>query len=137
MSSCYVLMHAPSPAEPGQTDQTRIDRLVEQRVTAQLDDLARLRAAGVDLAEELSAGKQGVAGRGGTLLAFTRVSRAIRQIIVLEQELMGLRAPPPRRAGVTIAKSLDAERDKPWPGGRPSAARPWPAALGSDLHDPR
>jgi hypothetical protein len=73
-------------------------RPIEQTGLA-LDDLHRLRALGMEAAERNERQAKGVltmrerdeAVPGDCGLRFTRIARAVRQIIVLEQETMGLR----------------------------------------------
>src|ERR1039457_5660226 len=90
----------------------------------QLGDLGKLRAMGMDFATELhrvamakspEAEDSPLAQDRNLALSFTRVSRAVRQIIVLEQELMGLRAPPVRHAANgnarTGRRAGDADRE--------------------------
>jgi len=66
----------------------------------QLDDLARLRALGMGMAEEVAGlntrvvseeTAEAVEACGVLSLAFSRVSRSVRQIVALEEEAMGLR----------------------------------------------
>ncbi len=73
----------------------------------QLGELERLRVAGMGTVQRISdwldGGMDGgearmLAGRSGMIAQFVRTSRAIRQIMVLEQELVGLRPAPDRDA---------------------------------------
>ena len=66
----------------------------------QLDDLARLRALAMGMAEEVASlnsrvvaeeTAEAVEACGVLSLAFSRVSRSVRQIVALEEEAMGLR----------------------------------------------
>lgn len=87
------------------SEPTAAARLVD----AQMADLARLRAIGMGIAEELDRQSSGIgkahgfAAVRGAIVSFARVSRSIRQIIVLEQEIIGLREGP-------AAKNRDALR---------------------------
>jgi hypothetical protein len=72
----------------------------DPRAQAQLAALARLRVIGMEMAERIGALSAELAGEKteealkgceGLALAFTRVSRAVRQVVALEQEAMGLR----------------------------------------------
>ena len=72
----------------------------DPRAQAQLADLARLRVIGMEMAERIGALSAELAGEKTEealegcerlALAFTRVSRAVRQVVALEQEAMGLR----------------------------------------------
>ncbi len=74
---------------------------------SRLDELARLREIGIAGAERISRCMQGkatpaeaalLASKDGLLVEFMRTSRAVRQVIVLEMELMGLRPAPDRDA---------------------------------------
>ena len=66
----------------------------------QLDDLARLRAFGMGMAEDISRltskvtaeeTREAVECCGVLSLAFSRVARSVRQVVALEEEAMGLR----------------------------------------------
>ena len=81
--------------------------VVVRETEAQLQDLNRMRAAGMMFIDRLERRANGllrydeekIFERGGDIFTgFARVSRAVRQIIVLEQEIFGLRAPPGPRA---------------------------------------
>jgi hypothetical protein len=72
-----------------------------------LDELQRLRAAGMGIAETMHGWLDGsvsdaelgvVVGRRGVVSEFCRVARAVRQVIALELELTGLRPAPDRDA---------------------------------------
>jgi hypothetical protein len=74
---------------------------------SRLDELARLRDIGIAGAERISRCMQGkatpaeaalLASKDGLFVEFMRTSRAVRQVIVLEMELMGLRPAPDRDA---------------------------------------
>ncbi len=74
---------------------------------SRLDELARLRQIGIAGAERISRCMQGkatpaeaalLASKDGLFVEFMRTSRAVRQVIVLEMELMGLRPAPDRDA---------------------------------------
>ena len=89
----------------------------EAIASAQLDDLARLRAAAMAMAERLAAPDDVVASTPTTptieqrALAFTRVARAVRQIIVLEQEMLGLRAYSPRQFPTSKEQRSEPQHD--------------------------
>jgi hypothetical protein len=81
------------------------DRAVEAYRQARLDELARLRGLALDRAERIGLafdGKLGpaevaeLAGKDGLLSRFFRSERAVRQIVILEMELLGLRPAPDR-----------------------------------------
>ena len=118
-------MSAAPQADPGRTDPAsdriadRIRELAagpaqEKRATAaeiwqaeQLGDLRRMREIGMNFVERLERRASGLLlereeraflDAGDICLGFARVTRAVRQIIVLEQEMLGLREPPVARA---------------------------------------
>lgn len=73
----------------------------------QFAELSRLKTLGMEKAEVLGRWAKGdlddtemraLAGMGGFAMEFVRISRAIRQLIVLEMELKGLREAPDRDA---------------------------------------
>jgi hypothetical protein len=73
----------------------------------QLQELARLRAAGMARAEEIGVFMNGgepqvvadaLLGKAGIIQQFARVARAVRQIITLEREIAGLCKGPDRSA---------------------------------------
>jgi hypothetical protein len=125
-------------------------RPVEQTGLA-LDDLHRLRALGMEAAERNERQAQGVltvreqdeAVRGDCGLRFTRIAKAVRQIVVLEQEMMGLRDVPVPK-GSAARPSADAAPDQRSPASTSAASGG--AGEGkegegkererSDLHDP-
>ena len=87
-------------------------------VESELADLCRLRAIGMEIAEqvgrraagELSGHQEKALGRtADATLSFARIARAIRQIVVLEQEIMGLRAPASAK-GRNVDPSYDQRR---------------------------
>ena len=99
--------------------------VVERETEAQLQDLNRMRAVGMGFIDRLDRRAQGLLrfdeekafeSSGDIFLGFARVSRAVRQIIVLEQEIFGLPQPPGLRAVNTNApratKPASAERDR-------------------------
>jgi hypothetical protein len=80
-----------------------------------VDDLARLRAIGMNHAERtdreasgiLTCAEQEAVGRGtDPAIKFVRVARAVRQIVVLQQEVLGLR--PVAGVRVVAEKAADA-----------------------------
>jgi hypothetical protein len=85
----------------------RIDNQVRARMELdQLECLRFARRASVNIIDKIdraTAGmleareEQPMSGTTDLCLAFTRVARAMRQIVVLEQEVAGLREPPTRR----------------------------------------
>lgn len=102
-----LVQPTPDPRDPDPAAER-----VARRVERQFEGLDRLRAIGLNLAERIdrvSAGEaskgeaRAFAGQQDIVLAFARLSRAVRQIIVLEQEMMGLRAPPAARASAGAA----------------------------------
>ena len=99
-------------------------------VESQLADLGDLRGAGMNLVRRMD---RRVAGKlpeeeakafgkiADPILSFARLSRSVRQIIVLEQELMGLRMPQLGR-DATYAERDDKSRlrgFRKWPGKDP------------------
>jgi hypothetical protein len=86
-----------------------------------LDDLHRLRALGMDSAERnerqasgtMTVRERDAAVPGDTGLRFTRIARAVRQIIVMEQELMGLRPVPTPRTGAARPAPAAASAESP------------------------
>jgi hypothetical protein len=93
---------APSPHPAGVPHD-----VVVRETEAQLQDLNRMRAAGmmfIDRMERRANGllrydEEKIFERGVDIFTgFARVSRAVRQIIVLEQEIFGLRPPSGTRA---------------------------------------
>jgi hypothetical protein len=88
---------------------------------ARLRELGRLREIGVRGAERISLCFQGklsaeeaaaVAGKDGLPMEFCRTARAVRQVIVLEMELVGLRAAPDREADHEALKGLNRAGEK-------------------------
>ena len=80
-----------------------IAELGAQAIARQLADLERMRAAGMELIEQIVAPAPSTSPAPTPeqrALAFTRLARAVRQIIVLEQEVLGLRCPNPRLSGL-------------------------------------
>ncbi len=86
-------------------------------------ELGRLRKAGMGTVAAISAFLEGglsvdeakpLIGRGSVVNEFLRVARAVRQIIVLEQELEGLRPAPDRDA---------TPKQRETPAGQPGAKR--------------
>ena len=83
----------------------------------QLDRLERMASFGMGLAEEIARRAALPHGQGqvsadelcGLSLAYTRVSRAVRQIIALEQEVMGLRAMRDRSAPVNMPRKAQED----------------------------
>jgi hypothetical protein len=98
-------------------------RRVPRETAASLDDMHRLRALGMEGAERnerqarglLTMAEQDAAVRCDTGLRFVKIARAVRQIIVLEQETMGTRPMPPGRAAheVPAAASRPRTEEKP------------------------
>jgi hypothetical protein len=90
---------------------------------ARLEELGRLRAIGVQGAERISLCFEGklsaedaavVAGKDGLPMEFCRTARAVRQVIVLEMELVGLRAAPDREADREALKQVNRQdEDRP------------------------
>ena len=88
--------------QPSNGSQTaEIARLTLKR----LDELDRLREAGMAQAERLTAAAEGLSaadeyrrmvGPGGTIAQFDKVAKAVRQVVVLEFELRGLFKAPER-----------------------------------------
>ena len=86
-------------------------------VAAQLADLARLRAIGMEMAERIGAmqarlaeepSEEALEGCATLTLAFTRVCRGIRQLVALEQEAAGLR--DPHQARMRARRNADTAR---------------------------
>jgi hypothetical protein len=106
-----------------------------RETAAALDDLHRLRALGMEAAERndrqarglMPAGERENAYPGDTGLRFVKIARAVRQIVVLEQEIMGLRPAPARRAAASAgtAKETGAPEAGPSPS-QPEAPGPHP-----------
>src|SRR5882724_8088507 len=94
-------MATPAPTAPEESDL----HPYAARKAWQLEALDRLAVMGMNLAERIERVSSGQASEADAavldgqdvVLAFTRVSRAVRQIIVLSQETMGLRALPGSR----------------------------------------
>ncbi len=108
MSPTFPISPVPANRPPGGEacggEQGDATALRERR----LDELERLLAAGMETVRQISQWSKGalgpdevkvLAGKGGIAEEYVRVARAIRQVIVLEQELMGLRPGPPRDGG--------------------------------------
>jgi hypothetical protein len=85
----------------------------------QLQELERLRETGMETARRISDWLDGgmddgeariLAGRTGMITQFVRTTRAIRQIMVLEQELVGLRPAPDRDAPPEPREAAQGER---------------------------
>ncbi len=83
---------------------------------ARLEELGRLRAIGVKGAERIGLCFEGalsaeeariVAGKDGLPMEFWRTTRAVRQVIVLEMELLGLRAAPDRDGDPDAPRDFD------------------------------
>jgi hypothetical protein len=94
----------PSPAAPDEEAA-----LARARTETQLDSLAEARELTLGflkrldrVAEGLSAERQVelLAENGQMILNVVRTDRAVRQIVAMEQEVMGLREPPAPRGGV-------------------------------------
>jgi hypothetical protein len=104
-----------------------------RETAAALDDLHRLRALGMESAERnerqarglLTMAEQENATPGDTLVRFVKVARSVRQIVVLEQETMGLRPMPERRMAA-------AERPS---SSQPKAAGPLPLPQAGEGQD--
>jgi len=116
-------------------------RELAMAITArQLQDLMAMRAVGMASVRQLERRMHGRLGpeeekvfarrSGGIINDFVKVARAVRQIIVLEQELMGLR-PSRRGKAVAIAK-LPALPSLPRSKGLPSI---FPTVLRDDTGD--
>ena len=94
-------MDTPAATVETETEQHPYDA----RRARQLAVLDRLEAMGMNLAERIDRVSSGTASEAEAQLfadrdivqAFTRVARAVRQVIVLSQETMGFRAPPSAR----------------------------------------
>jgi len=88
------LMSSRQPTKRGLEAETELRNAATARlVRAQLDDLAEARAAGMKLVRRLTdEGSDVPADRAG--MAYSRVTRAIRQIVVLEEEILDLRPLP-------------------------------------------
>jgi hypothetical protein len=93
---------------------------------SQLAELARLRAIGMENAEQIGRWMDGgmplaaeaLIAKGGIVQQFMRVSRAVRQIIILEREIAGLRKGPDRgaeRAKREQVPATAAQGDGPQP----------------------
>jgi hypothetical protein len=103
-SNAYKTSEASAaPAEAGGFSPGALDAFRDSR----LDELARLRQIGIAGAERISRCMQGkatpaeaalLASKDGLFVEFMRTSRAVRQVIVLEMELVGLRPAPDRDA---------------------------------------
>jgi hypothetical protein len=79
----------------------------ERMKAAALDDLERLQHIAMDMAEIVGRRSRGLLrqdereggmAEGDNVLDLVRISRAVRQIIVLQEEILGLRERPVRRA---------------------------------------
>ena len=92
----------------------------KRRVDEELDELARLRAYGMTLAARVSEatpspGDDAIEDLSALCLAFARVSRAVRQLIAMEQEMLGLRPPrgvQPALAGMGARAEAIDRKDK-------------------------
>jgi len=91
---------AERPEAVAAADEARRARVVAAARTEQLADLKRLRDVGMIFVDQLERRSRGLLRMDeenafspdiDAPLAFARLSRAVRQIIVLEQEIMGLR----------------------------------------------
>jgi len=121
----------------------RLKGMVVEMKIGQLEELARMRAIGMDCARRLerrargrlSPAEEAVFARRsrGIINDFVTVARAVRQIIVLEQELAGLR--PARRDGRAQQSAQPAPPNMPVlprPKAMPSAL---PGVLRDDLQE--
>jgi hypothetical protein len=97
------IKHATPGVRPGDGEDPALARLRAERI-AELD---RLRKIGLEKAERLAKSQQNLPpeqgiklliGRNGAAEEFIRVTRAIRQLVVLEFELRGIFAAPDRDA---------------------------------------
>jgi hypothetical protein len=98
-----------------------------------VDDLARLRAIGMSHAERtdreaaglLTCNEQNPLARGADpAIKFVRVARAVRQAIVLQQELLGLRPVAGARAGIALAEAAHAPSNPAPPPSQPLGLGP-------------
>jgi len=112
-------------------------------VESELADLCRLRAIGMEIAEqvgrraagELSGHQEKALGRtADATLSFARIARAVRQIVVLEQEIMGLRAPASAK-GRNVDPSYDQRRLRDFRTWVPEADSESDPYAPSDLYD--
>ncbi len=144
--------------EPGDADETVRAAAVEAALTgevktATLESLAEMRAAGMSFIRRLDkraaglmdeAELAGMARVGDDCVAFERMARAVRQIIALEQETVGIRPMPQAGTGGGARRRGGAEDDGDGDGDGAAgdAARPAGLRTGStrgarnDLHDP-
>ncbi len=89
------------PLPPGITPELQAGLNIDQLETfreirrrgAEISDRVERRSAGLLMPRE----QDGMAGVLDPALAYVRVARAVRQIAVLEREIVGLREPPRRR----------------------------------------
>jgi hypothetical protein len=96
-------MHAAFANPPSNSHAA--DAAMEAFKGARLEELARMRRVGMACAERIGLAFAGgleraevaaLAGKDGLLLRFLRTQRAVRQIVILEMELVGLRQAPDR-----------------------------------------
>ncbi len=87
-----------------------------------LQELARLRDIGMRKSDDIGRWLDGditadeskkLLGKGGIVMEFTRVSRAVRQIITLEMEICGLKDGPDRDGWSSVKKNASEEKDAP------------------------
>jgi len=117
---------------------------VSAMVLRQLEELGRLRAIGMENIRALDRAADGLppdeairrlSGRHGMICEFDRAARAVRQVIVLELELVGLRSGPDRDAADRDDDDApDADREFPEPRGDRYGDRERPER--DDSHDP-
>ena len=124
--------------DQGASNDNAYEAYAGRAVAGQLADLAAMRALGMAMATGLTDYATGkvtadeapvFAKENDAILAFARVSRAVRQIIVLEQEILGLRDVPEEQSRSTRDRMESARRTALW--------RAWPVDDPSDLRDAR
>ena len=108
---------------------------------SQLEELARMRAVGMQCVRQLDRRAHGrldlleealfARGSRGVINDFVKVARAVRQIILLEQELAGLR--PARRGGQNSKAGAKAPPDLRGMAAVKALDGAFPKALGDDL----
>jgi hypothetical protein len=96
------------------------DPAVEAYRRARLDELSRLRSLALARAERIGLAFDGklapaevaeLSGKDGLLSRFFRSERAVRQIVILEMELLGIRSAPDRDRVRDVNEAARAARD--------------------------
>ena len=120
------------PANPPPRPASPLAGIEEGMRADELESLGFLRRCGCNIAEKLDRHASGLllfreqpAFEGvDVALAFSRVAKAVRQIVVLEQETAGVRPMPVRREAAEVAASAEASDLDALKAGEADATRP-------------